>query len=76
MFQIYQENGDVVACIGNIMNSENLHIFQQANIAIGMMIDPSYRCFRCNGRISKIQQPSAVKGIHHHHNSYHHMHLQ
>lgn len=40
MFQIYQENGDVVACIGNILNSENLHIFQQANVAIGMMIEP------------------------------------
>lgn len=57
MFQIYQEHGDVVACIGNIMNSENLHIFQQANVAVGMMIEPSYRCYRCNGRISKALIP-------------------
>ena len=27
MFQIYQENGDVVACIGNVLNSQNLLIF-------------------------------------------------
>lgn len=51
-------NGDVVACIGNIINSENLHIFQQANVAVGMMIEPSFRCLRCNGRITKIQQDS------------------
>lgn len=52
MFEIYQENWDVVVCVGNILNSENLHIFQQANVAIGMMIEPSYRCYRCNGRTS------------------------
>jgi hypothetical protein len=28
MFEIYQENWDVVVCVGNILNSENLHIFQ------------------------------------------------
>lgn len=27
MFKIYQENGDVVACIGNILNTENMHIY-------------------------------------------------
>jgi len=27
MFEIYQENWDVVVCVGNILNSENLHIF-------------------------------------------------
>ncbi|CDW88835.1 transmembrane protein [Stylonychia lemnae] len=56
MFQIYQEHDDVVCCIGNIMNSENLHIFQQANVAIGMMIEPQYRCNNCNGLISHNQQ--------------------
>jgi len=50
MFEIYQQNGDIVACIGNIMNSENLHIFQKANVAVGMKIEPLFRCQRCNGR--------------------------
>lgn len=27
MFKIYQENGEIVACIGNILNSENLYAF-------------------------------------------------
>lgn len=27
MFQIYQEEGDIVACIGNILNSENIAVF-------------------------------------------------
>ena len=73
MFQIYQEHGDVVACIGNIMNSENLHIFQQANVAVGMMIEPSYRCYRCNGRISKALIPPAnnfKRDNHGHHHSH------
>lgn len=52
MFCFYQENYDVVACIGNVLNSENLRSFIKANVAIGMMIEPSYRCKRCNGRIS------------------------
>ena len=52
MIEIYQENNDVVACIGNIMNSGNMKCFMQANISIGMMIEPSYRCKRCNGRIT------------------------
>ena len=53
MFKIYQENKEVVACIGNIMNSANLSSFMQANVSIGMMIEPSYRCRRCNGRITQ-----------------------
>jgi hypothetical protein len=28
MIEIYQQYGDVVACIGNVLDSENLHIFQ------------------------------------------------
>ena len=52
MFQIYQEQGDIVACIGNILNTANLHTFQQANVAIGMKPEPLYRCNRCNGRIN------------------------
>lgn len=52
MFQIYQEHGDIVACIGNIYNSDNLHVFQQANVAIGMQLEPLHRCIRCNGRIN------------------------
>ena len=28
MIEIYQQYGDVVACIGNVMDSDNLHIFQ------------------------------------------------
>ena len=27
MFQVYQEYGDIVACIGNILNSENIAVF-------------------------------------------------
>ena len=27
MFEIYQNNGDIVACIGNVLNPENLHTF-------------------------------------------------
>jgi hypothetical protein len=56
MFKVYQENRDVVACIGNIMNSANLKCFMQANVSIGMMIEPSYRCRRCNGRITLHQK--------------------
>lgn len=52
MIEIYQQNNDVVACIGNIMNSGNMKTFMQANVSIGMMIEPSYRCKRCNGRIT------------------------
>lgn len=52
MFEIYQEAGDIVACIGNIYNSDNIHVFQQANVAIGMHIEPLQRCFRCNGLIA------------------------
>lgn len=58
MFQIYQENLEVVGCIGNIMNSANLKSFMKANVAIGMMIEPSYRCQRCNGRITSQQKYS------------------
>lgn len=58
MFKIYQENKEVVACIGNIMNSANLKNFMQANVSIGMMIEPSYRCRRCNGRITLEQKYS------------------
>jgi hypothetical protein len=52
MFEIYKEKKEVVACIGNIMNSANLNSFMKSNVAIGMMIEPSYRCKRCNGRIT------------------------
>ena len=58
MLKIYQENKEVVACIGNIMNSANLKSFMQANVSIGMMIEPSYRCRRCNGRITLEQKKS------------------
>mmetsp|Transcript_5318 Transcript_5318/g.8208 ORF Transcript_5318/g.8208 Transcript_5318/m.8208 type:complete len:115 (+) Transcript_5318:3875-4219(+) len=58
MFKIYQENNEVVACIGNIMNSSNLKAFMKANVSIGMMIEPSYRCRRCNGRITVKQKYS------------------
>ena len=27
MFQIYQDEGDIVACVGNILNSENMSVF-------------------------------------------------
>lgn len=52
MFKIYQQYGDVVACIGNVLDSDNLHVFQQSNVAVGMSLEPLYRCFRCNGRIN------------------------
>jgi magnesium-transporting ATPase (P-type) len=58
MFKIYQENKEVVCCLGNIMNSANLKSFMQANVSIGMMIEPSYRCRRCNGRITLEQKNS------------------
>ena len=38
MFKIYQDNGDIVACIGNILNSENIAAFQQSNVAIGIRL--------------------------------------
>ena len=52
MVKIYQQYGDVVACIGNVLDSDNLHVFQQSNVAVGMSLEPLYRCFRCNGRIN------------------------
>ena len=56
MFQIYQEEGDIVACIGNILNTENMSIFQQSNVAIGMRLAPLFRCHRCNGRVNCIRK--------------------
>ena len=35
-----------------------------------MMIEPSYRCYRCNGRISKPQQRQ-TKGLPHYHHHHH-----
>lgn len=52
MMQVYQDEGDIVACIGNILNSENMAAFSQSNVAIGMQISPLYRCHRCNGRVN------------------------
>lgn len=54
MFKIYQENGDVVACIGSALSADNMRIFKQANASFGMMITPNYKCFRCNGTVSQI----------------------
>ena len=64
MFKIYQENGEIVACIGNILNSENLYAFQQANVSIGVKLEPLYRCNRCNGRVNCVRtKPSQSKLI-------------
>lgn len=36
----------------------------QANVSIGMMIEPSYRCKRCNGRITieQLVDQQEIKG--------------
>jgi hypothetical protein len=36
----------------------------QANVSIGMMIEPSYRCKRCNGRITieQLVDQKEIKG--------------
>ena len=44
MFEIYQDYGEIVACIGNILNPEHINTFQQANVAIGIQLEPLYRC--------------------------------
>lgn len=63
MFKLYQQHHEVVACIGNLLNSDNLKTFMRANVSIGMMIEPSYRCKRCNGRVALEQLvDQGVKG--------------
>ncbi|CAI2367574.1 unnamed protein product [Moneuplotes crassus] len=49
MIKMYQENGEVVVCIGNVFNIENIKIFHQADLSIGMMVAPSQRCIGCKG---------------------------
>ena len=44
-----------MACIGNILNPENIAAFQQSNVAIGMRISPLFRCHRCNGRVNCVR---------------------
>jgi len=43
MIRMYQENGEVVACIGNVLNIDNIKIFHQADISMGMIVPPGQR---------------------------------
>lgn len=45
----YQSRGEVVICVGNVINLENIRVFNQADVAIGMMVPPSQRCKSCKG---------------------------
>eukprot|EP01104_Vermistella_antarctica_P008727 TRINITY_DN2207_c1_g1_i1.p1 TRINITY_DN2207_c1_g1~~TRINITY_DN2207_c1_g1_i1.p1 ORF type:complete len:1600 (+),score=404.81 TRINITY_DN2207_c1_g1_i1:307-5106(+) len=46
MIRVYQENGDVVCCVGSCLNTNNTRVFAQADVAIGLepqiSNDPTY----------------------------------
>lgn len=49
MVQIYQHYGEVVTVVGGCLNSENLAIYEAADVSIGITAQPCGFCSTCNG---------------------------